>query len=82
MQIAWEQIESSNIQQLHHRTDRNILCVRFNNGGLYSYRGCDHEMFMNLRMSPSVGRYLHNVIKALPFTRWETEEELIEYLNS
>jgi len=81
-QIEWEQIESSNVQQLYHRDGQNILCVRFNNGGLYSYAGCDHENYMNLRMSSSVGKYLNNVIKALPYTRWDSEEDLLAYLNS
>lgn len=82
MQIDWETVDSSNVQQLYHREDQAILCVRFNNGGLYSYNGCNHEMYMNLRMSNSVGKYLHNVVKALPYTRWDSEEDLLAYLNS
>ena len=80
--IEWEHVESSNVHQLFHSDERDVLCVRFNNGGLYSYIGCNHEMYMNLRMSPSVGKYLNNVVKALPFQRWESEEDLLNYLNS
>lgn len=79
--ITWEQVESSNVSALFFHEDSQTLCVRFNNGGLYSYIGLDHEIYMNLRMAKSVGKYLANVVKAFPYTRWETENELITHLN-
>ncbi len=36
---------------------------------------------MDLRHAQSVGRYLHQVVKAYPYTRWETESQLVDHLN-
>lgn len=79
--ITWEPVESSNISALYFHEQSQTVCVRFNNGGLYTYIGPDHEIYMNLRMSQSVGKYLHNVLKSYPYTRWQTEDELISHLN-
>ncbi len=79
--ITWEQVESSNISAVFFHEPSQTLCVRFNTGGLYSYIGPDHEIYMNLRMASSVGKYLNNVVKAFPYTRWETEQELLTHLN-
>jgi KTSC domain len=81
-EIGWDQVEdSSNVAALFHHEPTNTICVRFRSGGLYSYMGGDHEMFMSLKHADSVGRYLNNVVKALPYTRWVSEDELLNYLN-
>lgn len=80
--IKWESTEdSSNVNALYHHEAADVLCVRFKSGGLYTYMGADHEMFMSLKHAPSVGRYLNQVVKALPYTRWETEADILNYLN-
>lgn len=79
--IAWQDVESSNIQSVFYHDRTKTICVRFLNGGLYSYIGADYDIYMNLVHAPSVGKYLHFVVKALPFTRWDSEAELIEHLN-
>lgn len=79
--IAWTDVESSNIQAIYFCDRTQTICVRFNSGGLYSYIGLDEEMYMNLLHAPSIGRYLNNVVKAFPYTRWETEAELLAHLN-
>lgn len=80
-QITWEQVDSSNVNALFFDEPSQTICVRFNNGGLYTYMGANMEIYMNLRMSESVGKYLNSVIKAFPYTRWDTEQDLISHLN-
>lgn len=79
--IAWTEAESSNIQATFFDARTQTICVRFNNGGIYSYIGANEEIYMSLVHAPSIGKYLHNVLKAFPYTRWETEEELLRHLN-
>jgi hypothetical protein len=81
-EIKWESTEeSSNVDAVYFHEPHNTICVRFKGGGLYSYIGGDQEMYMGLRHAPSVGKYLNHVVKALPYTRWDTETALIEHLN-
>lgn len=79
--IPWDEVESDNIKSLYWDDATQTICVRFNGGGVYSYIGADIERYTNLRMAPSIGKYLHNVIKALPYTRWDSEQALIDHLN-
>lgn len=79
--IAWTLTDSTNISGLFYSERTNTVCVRFQNGGLYTYMGVPEETFMNLLHAPSMGQYLHNVIKAFPYTRWGSEQELLDYLN-
>lgn len=81
-QIPWDRIEdSSNIQGLYWHEPTHTVCVRFNSGGLYSYLEVPEPVYMDLRNAPSVGQYLHRVVKSYPYTRWDTEHELISHLN-
>lgn len=80
-QIPWERVEdSSNVHSLY-RHDDGTICVRFNGGGLYTYLGAPETVYMDLRHAESVGRYLNQVVKAYPYTRWSTETELLDHLN-
>jgi len=80
--LTWREVESSNVSAVTFDPKTHIIGVKFINGGLYTYQGANEEIFMNLLHAPSVGRYLHNVIKAFPYTRWDTEKELLVHLNS
>ena len=59
-----------------------MLCVRFLNGGLYAYPDTDNDLFVSLVHAESVGKYLARFVKALPYIKFTTEAELIEYLKS
>jgi hypothetical protein len=85
-QIEWEEVDSSNVSAVFLHEPTNTICVQFNNGGLYSYIVHHKDMptveiYGNLRMATSVGRYLNNVIKAFPYTRWDSEQDLLAHLN-
>lgn len=80
-EIPWDQVEdSSNVHSLYRHEDGTI-CVRFKGGGIYTYMGAPEAVYMDLRYAESVGRYLNQVVKAYPYTRWDTEHELIDHLN-
>lgn len=79
--IDWTEVESSNIEAIAFDEKTQTICVKFIHGGIYSYIGANMEIYMNFRHAPSMGQYLHNVIKAFPYTRWGTETELLNHLN-
>lgn len=82
LKLDWTDVGSSNVKSVAYHEPTENLIVRFHNGGLYSYKGADHEHFVALVHAPSVGRYMANVIKVLlPYTKWSDEAELIEYLT-
>lgn len=78
--IDWTEVESSNVEAVSHSDEH--LIVRFKNGSLYSYEGVDEEVFYDLANAESVGKYLARVVKTTyPYQKWESEAELIDYLN-
>jgi hypothetical protein len=80
--IKWtETPDSSNVSRVMYHEPTQTICVQFHNGGLYTYLGASEEIYMGLVHAPSVGQYLHRVIKAFPYTRWESETELMDYLK-
>jgi hypothetical protein len=80
--IPWEPIEdSSNIQATFWHDKTQTICVKFNSGGIYSYIGAPETVYLDLRHAQSVGQYLHRVVKAYPYTRWDTESDLLSHLN-
>jgi hypothetical protein len=79
--INWAEVESSNISATYFDDRTDTICVRFNNGGLYTYMG-SHKIYTDFVNSSSMGKYLHDVIKSLcPYTRMNDEAELLDYLN-
>lgn len=82
VKLDWTEVDSSNVGSVAYHERSKTLCVKFLNGGLYSYMAAEPEHYMGMIGSESVGKYLNNVIKAtLPYTRWQSEAELIEHLS-
>lgn len=80
--IKWSDIEdSTNVRRVFYHEPTHTICVQFHNGGLYTYLGPTEEIYMGLVHAPSVGQYLHRVVKAFPYTRWESEDDLTNYLG-
>lgn len=80
--IPWTMIDSSNVKAAYRDDKHSTVVVQFNNGGLYTYMGVNLEIYMGFLHAPSVGQYLHNVLKAFPYTRHESEQDIIDYLNT
>lgn len=79
--LDWAETDSSNVEAVCFDEPSQTICVRFKGGGVYSYIGASMEVYMNFLHADSVGKYLNNVVKAFPYTRWESEEQLIAHLN-
>lgn len=81
--IDWKNVDdSSNVGATYFDEHTQTICVRFLNGGLYTYVGASEEIYMGLVHASSVGKYLNNVVKSFPYTRWEDEQSLIAHLNT
>lgn len=79
--INWVDVDSSNVKQVFHSDKTDTVFVKFHNGGLYAYMGVNEEVYMGLAGAVSVGQYLNRVLKAYPYTRYETEAEVLDHLN-
>lgn len=79
--IPWAEVESSNLNATYYDNKTHSLCVRFNSGGLYAY-AAPFEVYVSLVHASSMGSYLHNVVKAYPVTRYETEQAMLDHINS
>lgn len=80
--IKWTDTpDSSNVSRVFYHEPTQTIGVQFVSGGLYSYLGATEEIYENLVHAPSVGKYLNDVIKSFPYTRWESEMELSNYLS-
>jgi hypothetical protein len=73
--------DSSNVSRVMYHEPTQTICVQFHNGGLYTYLGASEEIYMSLVHADSVGKYLNNVVKSFPYTRWESEADLMDYLG-
>jgi KTSC domain len=79
--IHWRDADSSNVQSTFFHEPTQTICVRYLSGGLYTYIGVDQEIYMGLVHAASMGKYVNNVLKVYPYTRWENEAELLAHLN-
>lgn len=62
-------VSSSNVSQVGYDADLNELTIVFHSGGVYTYLGVPNDTFLNLLAAPSIGSYVHNIIKSYPFRR-------------
>ena len=80
-ELAWEHVDSSNIERVSYAEDTQILAVKFRNGGLYTYTGVSLNAYLSLKGAESVGKYLNQVIKVMnPYQRHNSEDELRAFL--
>ena len=80
--LVWTNVDSSNVQSVAYDDHTKTLCVRFLNGGLYSYNDVSHEVYTDLVHAESVGRYLNKYVKGFcSYTRFSSVQELEESLR-
>ena len=58
-------VHSSNINQIGYDADQMELHVIFNDGSLYVYADVPAEIFDQLQIAPSKGRYLNQEVKGV-----------------
>lgn len=55
---------SSNVIEVGHDPDKNILEVKFKSGGVYQYAGVDADKHKAMMSADSVGGFFHANVKA------------------
>ena len=56
-------VDSSNVESVGYDENSSTLQVEYKNGGVYQYFDVPEEVFIGLRDTDSVGRYLNANIK-------------------
>ncbi|ADD67492.1 conserved hypothetical protein [Denitrovibrio acetiphilus DSM 12809] len=63
-------VASSNVAEIGHDANTEVLFIRFNDGSLYTYKGVPVFEYEGLLSADSVGSYLHRNIKGnYPYER-------------
>jgi len=76
--LKWTDVESSNVQSVAYHETSKTLCVRFHNGGLYTYDHVGQQVYVELVHADSVGKYLNHAVKGIfPYTKWSNEKDLL-----
>ena len=66
---------SSNILEIGHDPDANVLEVQFKNGGVYRYADVDQDKHKALMSADSIGGFIHANIKGKhPHTKVDSPE--------
>lgn len=60
-------VNSSNVYAIGYSD--NVIIVQFNNGSIYNYYNTNEKMFDNFLNAPSKGKFVHQVLKRLPYKK-------------
>lgn len=74
--IPREAVESSNVAEIGYAGGR--LVVLFRGGGLYVYDGVREQLYADLQVAPSKGRWLQRFVvgnKRFPFEKFTIKEQ-------
>lgn len=63
-------VASSNLQSVGYDESSQTLEIEFQSGGIYRYFNVPVNLYRELMLTPSKGRFLHQYIKnAFPYSR-------------
>ena len=57
-------VKSSNVKEVGYDAETKVLEVKFKSGGVYQYAGVQPEMYADLLVAKSVGRFVSKVVRA------------------
>ena len=57
------EVKSSNFRKLEYDTEKKHLIIEFNNGIRYEYLDVQHQIFTQMRMSESQGKFFKTKIE-------------------
>ena len=57
------EVKSSNFRKLEYDTEKKHLIIEFNNGVRYEYLDVQHQIFTQMRMSESQGKFFKTKIE-------------------
>lgn len=81
-ELVWTEVDSSNIAKIAYHDASKTLCVRFHNGGLYSYHDVDMDIYVGFVHAESVGKFLNTVVKPVyGYNKHNDEADLLKGLN-
>lgn len=61
--VKFETVKSSQINEVGHDAEKQILYIRFRNKKMYEYYPVTTEEFVAFKTSDSIGKYFHANIK-------------------
>lgn len=83
VQLKWEDVQSSNVEQIAHDDTSMTLVVKFLGGALYTYDGVGEQVFTTLKDSASVGAYLNQAIKgSYPYLKHSDQSAIVEHIKA
>lgn len=63
-------VQSSNLEAVGYDPDTRLLAVKFKRGGgVYHYEDVDPHHFDQIQAAESAGKYFHEHLRSLPFTK-------------
>jgi hypothetical protein len=62
-------LDSSCLKSMGYATELQVLEVEFKGGQVYRYSGVSVELYEGFLMAESKGRFFHQFVRRLPFTR-------------
>ena len=63
LQLRHEPVQSSNVHSVAYDEAHQVLEVQFRGGGVYQYVYVPKHVYDGLMSAPSVGKYMHQVVK-------------------
>jgi hypothetical protein len=60
-----ESPESSNVSRFGYEPNNQTLFVEFHSGGMYQYFDVPEQVFEDMKVAPSKGRYLAQMVKGI-----------------
>lgn len=56
-------VKSSNVAAIGYNPERQVMTVKFKNGGQFDYHGVTPDEHQACMAAPSVGKHLHSAIR-------------------
>lgn len=56
-------VQSSNVKRVTYYTDRKVLSILYNNGGLYHYSDVPLSLYVKLLTTKSKGKFVNKFVK-------------------
>lgn len=62
----WVGVESSNIAEIRHDPENNLLQIRFLSEAVYEYENVPEDMYEEMLMAPSKGKWFWRNMREFP----------------
>lgn len=69
LQGFWADVDSSWVLRIRYIDEDKFLDVQFDSGAICRYEGIQLETALKMFNAPSLGKFVHQYLKPLPYTR-------------